>query len=296
MEVVIAGAGSIGLLMGSYFAEAGWKVSFYTRREEQASIIRKEGIKRIDAEGTECIFQVNAETEIEKLPKSAPWIVAVKYSGVASIISILEERKMDNAVMFIQNGLGHFNLVEESELPTVFFATVEHGAGRLNDRTVSHNGIGFIRIAPFRGDENVFDPLRFVNTSAFPIEFVEDARGIVLRKVLINCMINPLTAILQLRNGELLERKHAKILFDELFLEISNAFPEMQESLPKDAIEEVCRKTALNQSSMLKDRLNGNSMEIETIVTAVIKMAEKKGTPLPILKTLEKILFVLDGR
>ncbi|WHT46939.1 2-dehydropantoate 2-reductase N-terminal domain-containing protein [Sporosarcina thermotolerans] len=119
MEVVIAGAGSIGLLMDPILRKLDGRF-LYTRREEQASIIRKEGIKRIDAEGTECIFQVNAETEIEKLPKSAPWIVAVKYSGVASIISILEERKMDNAVMFIQNGLGHFNLVEESELPTVF--------------------------------------------------------------------------------------------------------------------------------------------------------------------------------
>ncbi|MDN4607561.1 ketopantoate reductase family protein [Sporosarcina highlanderae] len=293
---MIAGAGSIGLLVGSYLAEAGWKVSFFTRREEQASVIRQEGIRRIDAEGTDDTVLVGAETEIEKLPKSAPWIIAVKYSGVGSILSILEERKMDNAVMFIQNGLAHFNLAEASDLPNVFFATVEHGAGRIDDRTVSHNGIGLIRVAPFRGDEKAFDALKSVHSTTFPIEFVSDAGGIVLRKVLINCMINPLTAILQLRNGELLEREHARGLFDELYIEISNAFPEMQNALPKDAIEEVCRKTALNQSSMLKDRLNGNSMEIETIVTAVVEMAEKRGTPLPLLKTLEKILFVLDGR
>ena len=51
MDVVIAGAGSIGLLIGSFLSEAGMDVTFYVRREEQAELIRGEGIQR---KCTEC--------------------------------------------------------------------------------------------------------------------------------------------------------------------------------------------------------------------------------------------------
>ncbi len=48
MEVIIAGAGSIGLLLGSFLSEAGMNVTFYVRREEQAELIRAKGIQRIN--------------------------------------------------------------------------------------------------------------------------------------------------------------------------------------------------------------------------------------------------------
>lgn len=296
MEVVIAGAGSIGLLIGSYLAEAGWGVTFFVRREEQAILLRNQGIRRVDGQGTEMVFNVNAETDIGMLPATAPWIVAVKFGGVASILELVNGRNISNPMMFVQNGIGHFNMVSETELPHLFFASVEHGAGRLDDRTVSHNGVGLLKVAPFRGDERAFDQLTLAHSAAFPVEFVIGARELVLRKVLINCMINPLTAILQLKNGELLENTYAKMLFDELFNEIIAAFPEMQDHLSKEAVEDICRKTAMNRSSMLKDRLEGNPMEIETIVSAVIGMAERRGSALPLLKMLEKMLLVLDGR
>ena len=48
MDVVIAGAGSIGLLMGSFLSEAGMDVTFYVRRKEQEELIRAKGIRRIN--------------------------------------------------------------------------------------------------------------------------------------------------------------------------------------------------------------------------------------------------------
>lgn len=296
MEVVIAGAGSIGLLIGSYLAEAGWSVTFFVRREEQASLLRSQGIRRVDGQGTEMIFDVNAETDPGMLSATALWIVAVKFGGVASILELANERKISNPMMFVQNGIGHVKLVSATVLPHLFLASVEHGAGRLDDRSVSHNGVGLLKVAPFRGDERAFDKLKLAHSASFPVEFVIDARELVLRKVLINCMINPLTAILQLKNGELLENTYAKMLFDELFNEIIASFPEMQDHLSKEAVEDICRKTAMNRSSMLKDRLDGNPMEIETIVSAVIGIAEQKGAALPSLKMLEKMLYVIDGR
>jgi 2-dehydropantoate 2-reductase len=109
-------------------------------------------------------------------------------------------------------------------------------------------------------------------------------------------MINPLTAILQLKNGELLSNPYAYELLVSLHKELLHAFPEMNTSLSLEAVEMVCEKTATNHSSMLVDRLNGNQMEIETIVTAVIQKANRKGFKLPTLEKLERMLLALDWR
>ncbi|MFC5602970.1 2-dehydropantoate 2-reductase [Sporosarcina koreensis] len=295
MDVVVAGAGSIGLLIGSYLAEAGMDVVFFVRREEQAATIRERGIRRVNGDGSETVLKADAQTDAGKLPWNAPWIVATKYGGVAPTVEIIRKRNLENAVMFVQNGYGHFDFVRKTELPNVNFATVEHGAGRLDDRTVSHNGVGALKIALYRGDEKSFDFFKSVDSPDFPVIYANDAHQLILRKVLINCMINPLTAILQVKNGELVQNRYAKNLFDQLFDEIMAAFPEMQKDLPKSAVEEICIRTAANKSSMLTDRLNGNLMEIKTVVTSILQMGEGRGMPLPLLRTLEKILLAIDG-
>lgn len=294
MEVIIAGAGSIGLLIGSYLAEAGLKVVFFVRREEQAAIIREHGIRRLNSDGSEITFSADAQIDAWKLPGNAPWIVATKYDGVASVVDVILERNLKGAVMFIQNGYAHFNFVSGTTMPNVFFATIEHGAGRLDDRTVSHNGVGAMTIASYRGDGESFHFMKMVESPGFPIKFAKDAQQIVLRKVLINCMINPLTAIIQVKNGELMKNADAKILFDQLYEEIMDAFPDMQIVLPKSSVEEICIRTEKNRSSMLTDRINGNPMEIETVVTSLIQMGARRGKCLPLLQTLEKILFAID--
>ena len=165
---------------------------------------------------------------------------------------------------------------------------------RLDDRTVSHNGVGALKIAPYRGDKTSFDFVKSLDSLSFPVTFAEDAHQVIFRKVLINCMINPLTAILQVRNGELIKNPKAKVLFDQLYDEIIDVFPEMRIDLSRAAVEEICVKTASNHSSMLADRMKGNPMEIETVVSSVVRMGEKRGANMILLQTFEKMLLAID--
>ncbi len=296
MEVIIAGAGSIGLLLGSFLSQAEIDVTFYARREEQVDLIRKNGIERINQDGTRSVCRVAATTDIRKLPAGALWIIAVKYAGLRSLLSDMQVEQVNNPVLFIQNGIGHMELVTNTTLPHTAFATVEHGAQRIDDRTVSHNGIGKLTIATARGDENFFTLIGQAHSDAFPVVFHRDAEQIIMRKVLINCMINPLTAILNVENGELLTNKHCHTLFNTLFDELMNAFPEMQSNLSYEAVADICRKTARNRSSMLTDCTAGRPMEIETIVSAVIRKANERDESLPLLTTLETMLYAIDRK
>ncbi|MCG7334156.1 2-dehydropantoate 2-reductase [Sporosarcina sp. ACRSM] len=295
MNVVVAGAGSIGLLIGSYLAEAGMDVTFYVRREEQAQLIQTEGIRRIQQDGTKKVFCAQATTDIHRLPV-APWIVAVKFSGVEELLMTMQQAEVNPPVLFVQNGIGHLELVERSSLQHVAFATVEHGAGRRDDRTFSHNGVGNLTRAVFRGDEKLFDFLGHADAEHFPVVYHLDAEQILMRKVLINCMINPLTAILQVKNGELLKNPCCLTMFNRLYEELMDAFPEMRQVLPYEAVTGVCEKTTDNRSSMLVDHLAGRPMEINTIVSAIRVRAEKRNKTLPILTALEMILYAMDWK
>ena len=83
----------------------------------------------------------------------------------------------------------------------------------------------------------------------------------------------------------------ALTLFNALYEELMDAFPEMQPILPYEDVADICRKTAQNRSSMLTDRLAGRPMEIETIVTAVIRKANGRNKLLPFLTIIEQMLL-----
>lgn len=294
MDVVIAGAGSIGLLLGSFLAEAGMDVTFYVRREEQAKVIRGEGIQRINQDGTISIFHAKSTTDITKISRTALIIVAVKFTGLRDLLLEIKNAGLINPLLFVQNGIGHFEIVKNFRSLEIAFATVEQGARRIDNRTVSHNGIGMLTIATLYSDDNVFDLIGQAHSDIFPVSYHTDAELILMRKVLINCMINPLTAILKVENGDLLSNVHCQTLFNTLYKELMCAFPEMQSVLSYEEIVEVCKKTAKNKSSMLADRMSGNPMEIDTIVTATIRKASGQAKSLPLLSALEQMLYAID--
>ena len=55
-------------------------------------------------------------------------------------------------------------------------------------------------------------------------------------------------------------------------------------------------KRQYNKSSMLADRMSGNPMEIDTIVSATIRKARGQGKPLPLLSALKQMLYAIDWK
>ena len=296
MGIVIAGAGSVGLLLGAYLAESGLEVTMLVRREAQANLLMKDGIRRINEDGSENVIRVHATTDVTKITPSRLWVIAVKHSDIQGLLVELKNADVEDPMMFVQNGIGHVTPANASASPDIAFASVEHGALRTDDRTVKHNGIGMLTIGAGRGNPNAFNVVEEAQSKNFPVIRHKDAEHVLMRKVLINCMINPLTAILEVKNGELLTNRPCYELFENLYEELMDAFPEMQTVLPLEAISAVCQNTAENQSSMLTDRSAGRPMEIATIVTAVIERAHAAGKKVSLLTTFEKMLYAIEQK
>ncbi|WOV85188.1 2-dehydropantoate 2-reductase [Sporosarcina jeotgali] len=292
MEVVIAGAGAMGLLIGSYLAESGISVSFLTRRNEQAADLIDNGVKRIH-NGSVSTFRVHAFSDIAHAPKNAFWILAVKSKDLRGVVQQLEFAKLPGHLMFIQNGMRHYDLARSVSISSVSIASLTHGAGKVDDHTVIHNGVGVMRIAALTRNQEGSSRLFEASSSMFPIVQEQDAHSMLLRKAIINCCINPLTALLELKNGELLTNITAHALMEAVYSELASGYPETVKTLAFSDVEKVCRNTSDNRSSMLTDRDNGIPMEIDTIVSAIL---EGKGECMPTLKVLERLLKAMDER
>jgi 2-dehydropantoate 2-reductase len=132
------------------------------------------------------------------------------------------------------------------------------------------------------------------------VKVVDDAESLVWGKLVVNAAINPLTALLRIKNGELLERPSARALMGELACEAAAVAETLGVALPfpgpERAAEEVARRTAENTSSMLQDVLRGAPTEIDVINGAVVHWGEKKNVPTPVNRVMWSLVKALPVR
>jgi 2-dehydropantoate 2-reductase len=118
-----------------------------------------------------------------------------------------------------------------------------------------------------------------LQSANFHVNIVEDAQSLIWGKLVVNAAINPLTALLRVPNGELLERPSAREMMGILASEVARVAEAEKIRLPFPdpiaAAEAVARKTAANHSSMLQDVLRGAPTEIDAICGAVVQAAQK---------------------
>ncbi|MBD3106834.1 2-dehydropantoate 2-reductase [Bacillus sp. AGMB 02131] len=281
MKIGIIGGGAIGLLMGAYLAEEH-AVTIVTRSEGQAEDIRHNGIHLVK-DGQEYIKKVEAAPiSVQSLNDFDLIVVAVKQYALEEIVSVLEGT--NSSLFFVQNGMSHVELVKRlSHDKTVFVGVVEHGALKTNHHTVVHTGVGLVKVSAYQQNQWNFP---ITSNADFPIVYEENPHDMLTKKLVVNAMINPLTAVLGVPNGDLLNNGYYKQLFDSLFEEISGLLQIEDYNGMKVHIESICRKTARNYSSMLRDIQEQRPTEIDSILGYVLKVAAEKNWRAPITSSL----------
>ena len=121
----------------------------------------------------------------------------------------------------------------------------------------------------------------------------------VQRKFAINCAINGLSALHRCRNGELLDGGAAGAPLRELCNELEPALRRLQlwreaQSL-LSAVEDVCRQTAANRSSMLQDVDAARSTEIAFLNGEVLRRAAAHKLQLPLNRALVRDLARVEA-
>lgn len=268
------------MLTACLLEESGAEVLLVSRRVEQAVMINEQGIKK---EGS--IHKIKATANWEEVDSESILLVAVKYSQLAEVMGKLEKGWLSNPILFLQNGMLHVEPAMKLPQHHIAVGSVEHGALKLSDREVQHTGKGMVKFALLKGDKHKFFSL--LELEEFQCEWHENADQMLFRKVLMNSMINPLTALMDIKNGELLSNPHAYEILKNLYNELHSAFPEMEGFLSFEEVTALCQSTAHNTSSMLADKKAGRKLELDTIILSTLRRSRAE---LPVLQTLYHLL------
>jgi 2-dehydropantoate 2-reductase len=277
-NILIVGTGAMASLFAARLARADCRVTMLGTWKDGLDAIRANGIRLIDSTDTENRFHVQVTNSPRDCTDTKYALVLVKAWQTERAAQQLREcLAADGLAVTLQNGLGNREtLIQSLGLDRVALGVTTSGATLLGPGWVKAGGEGSISMERHPALGPLGETLRSAN---FKLQIVEDARSLIWGKLAINCAINPLTALLRVKNGELLERPSAREMMGVLAQEVALVAAAENISLPfRDplaAAEEVARKTAANHSSMLQDIMRGAPTEIDAICGAVVKVAQK---------------------
>ena len=116
-------------------------------------------------------------------------------------------------------------------------------------------------------------------------------------KLAINVVINPLTAILRVPNGELLRSAWTRSLMQDLYQEVLQLAVAKGIKLPAelwDTILEVCLATSTNHSSMLQDVEASRQTEVDYLNGSLVTMANELGLELPAHRMVYRMIKAIE--
>lgn len=304
MRTLIIGCGAMGSLFGALLTEAGGDVLLIDNHAERAAAVNRGGL-RVEGIGGERSVRARAIV-LGEPPDFAPELALVcvkSYSTAAAAEDIKSYLGADTPVLTMQNGVGNVELLQAAlGADRVVAGTTSHGATVLGHGHIRHAGRGDTFIGEPMG--SVSDRVRRIaetfNAAGINTDVSDNVTGLLWGKLLINVGINPLTGLLQVRNGRLVEIPDADALLEDAVAEamavaraagVRIEFPD-----PIAKVRDVARLTAQNISSMRADVMNKKQTEIDYICGAIVRAGEQAGIPTPINTTLMRLVRALGAK
>lgn len=302
MNITIVGAGAMGCLYASMLVRAGLKVWLLEKNKVRIETIRSRGLI-VEEEGKELRIPFETITsDPAAIGMADIMIIFVKaYDTTEAVKAAVPCLSEETTVLTLQNGLGNVesiaNVVREKQ---ILAGTTAHGANIVSDGHIRHAGIGETVIGAVRSSSKLQTQTikELFESSGISTTISEDINSVLWGKLVINIGINPLTAIMQIKNGQILDNPYLVNLMHSTVgegitvaerLGIPLPFPE-----PIKKVEDVCRATAENISSMHQDILTGRKTEIAYINGAVVAYGRKVNVPTPVNSTLTHIVQSIE--
>jgi 2-dehydropantoate 2-reductase len=295
--LLIVGTGAMASLFAARLASAGVKVKILGTWKEGLQALRDYGVRIMDEDGNERTHRVVVTDDPADCRGAELALVLVKTWQTARVAHQLGNCLAQNGLaLTLQNGLGNLEILRAAlgeERASLGVTTV--GATLLEPGRVKNGGNGTISLGK---EPRLRRFVHLFKKAGFLVEEVSSTDSLAWGKLVINAAINPVTALLKIPNGKLLEVPAAKSLMTAAAIETASVAYALGIQLPFAdpvlAVETVARRTAGNLSSMLKDVMRGGQTEVDAINGAVVRAAETVQVPTPVNQTLWQLVKSLE--
>jgi 2-dehydropantoate 2-reductase len=299
----ILGSGSIGLLWASSIRSAfpSFPVTLLLRSHHKPHIENQHVAISLTRAGNKRPRTVNVPAQLlDENGKNEftihNLIVSTKsYQAVEAVQGVLPCLEKSCRIIILCNGALSVRdelkgVLKESNLPPLVLATTTNGVYQEepdgNLYRIVHAGLGKTFL-----EDTLPDLAQLWDQSGLNCQTISqtDMETLLWQKLAANCVINPLTAILNCPNGQLLVEPIVPQIMHEVIAEISQVaratiqdqLPELTEDALTVFVRQVIHDTIHNKSSMWQDVLKKQRTEVDHLNGWVIHTGRKLGIDCP---------------
>lgn len=292
MNIAVVGIGAMGCLLGAHLEQVS-DVTMVGHWPEQVAAVRDRGLWLEHPDGHRTHHKPNITDDPSELSEIELALVVVKSRQTSEAADTAATfLNPDGLAITLQNGLNNYSALRRvlGDHRASQGVTSE-GATTLGVAEVRHAGHGLTyfsrdKLSNPAQAEKIPAIVDLFNRAGFDAHLADNTDGLVWGKLAVNAAINPITALLRVPNGFLLEHGELVAIMSEATHEVAAVAKAQGIDLPfADPAERamsVARMTAGNYSSMLQDILRGAPTEIEAICGAVARTARELNVPAPI--------------
>ena len=276
MKITVLGCGALGQLWLSALCKQGHDVQGWLRVPQPYC-----SVNVIETDGS--IFNESlTANDPEFLATSDLLLVTLKAWQVSDAVKALASTLSETTpILLIHNGMGTIEELHTIHQP-LLMGTTTHAARR-DGNVIIHVANGTTRIGPAREQDDDFSYLADLLQCVLPdVAWHNNIRAEMWRKLAVNCVINPLTALWNCPNGEL--RNHPEevnLICQEVAAVIEREGHHTSVDDLRYYVEQVIDSTAENISSMLQDIRALRHTEIDYITGYLLKRARAHGIAVP---------------
>ena len=302
MKTVVVGAGAMGTFITAWLSMAGHEVWLLEVNDKRVTKIKENGICLEENDDSNNIKFPTITSNPSKIGEVDVVIIMVKAFDTEDAVKlVLPSISEKTVVLTLQNGMGNIELISKYiAKERVIAGTTSHGALLIDDGHVRHTGVGDTIIGALSADsEKHTGKLKeLLDDSGINTSVSDDVTSLLWGKLLINMSINPLTAIMRIKNGRIVELPHLIEIIKQLLAESLKVASEIGINIPYDnpleKVIQVSRNTSQNNSSMLQDILAGRRTEINQINGAIVTYGEQCGVETPVNKMITKLVMSIE--
>jgi 2-dehydropantoate 2-reductase len=287
MRICVYGAGSLGSAIGGILAERH-EVTFIGR---PANVEAIRGMGLIMRGTVEKTVDAEAYASVEGLSPPELLLVTTKSYNTRAVIDACRDWVSgETKVLTLQNGLGNIEALREWLGPSAFGGTTTMGAVLVSPGVVQVSGIGKTVVGGDLDFGSATTISSMFQDAGIPSIVSREIDGEIWAKAVVNASINPITAVLGLKNGALLKSKAICRLMSDICRECEDVASANGISMPLPPVYEralsVAKETADNRSSMLRDVELGRKTEIASINGYICHLGTGAGIDTPLNRAM----------
>jgi 2-dehydropantoate 2-reductase len=315
MKTLVYGAGAVGLGLGSCLLKSGTEVDLVARKKtvselEKYGLIRT-GIFGEFKAGPDSFHVYSSLNNIKSVQYDHILVCVKSYDSAAVALDLSKNPQIfqkDTRIILCQNGWGNAEVfLNKFSRNQVYNARVITGFSRPEPNHVEITvhaepiHIGNLWGNKAQGLEVL---CKKITQGGIPCQTTQHIGKDLWAKMLYNCALNPLGAILDVPYGELIQqeasRKIMEKIIEEIFDVIDTAGFETHWKEPGEYLELFYRhlvpSTAGHRSSTLQSLRANKKTELDALNGAVIKLAREFKVPVPVNNTVFQIVRSMEDR